>query len=142
MQIRTKLKGKFTKDCCLEIPVVIASSDDESVVQAQTESAHYWPTSQRPKRRKGTFFCVTGKNTLLEEEETSNQHLRDQEEMDNFIVSLISRSKRNREDALTENSDHGLTNNSNPNHVFTSRRKSDNSFFLSNNSQFKVISVV
>lgn len=135
--IRAKLKGKFTKDGYLEIPIVIASSDDESLLQAQ-KNTQVVPASQRPKRRKGTFFCVTGQNTSLKEIDNSI-HSSDQEEVNGFIISLMSRDKRNREDNSTENSD-SSSNKTNSNGG-RSRGESDTSFFM-NNGQFKQISIV
>lgn len=137
--IRAKLKGKLTKDGYLEIPVVIASSDDETVLQAQ-KSAEARPVSQRPKRRKGTFFCVTGKNSLHQDQNNSDIDLSDQEEVDDFISSLTSRSKRNRRDNFTENSNN-LTKEANSYYVSSSRRESDSSVFI-NNGQFKLMSIV
>ena len=139
LQIRAKLKGKLTKDGYLEIPVVIASSDDETVLQAQ-KSAEARPASQRPKRRKGTFFCVTGKNSLHQDQNNSDIDLSDQEEVDDFISSLTSRSKRNRRDNFTENSNN-LTKEANFYYVSSSRRESDSSVFI-NNGQFKLMSTV
>ena len=136
MQIRAKLKGKFTKDGYLEIPIIIASSDDQSVLQAQ-ENAHVQPTSHRPKRGKGTFFCVTGKT---KDQVNSNLDLCDEEEVDSLIVSFTSNTERTRADVFAENVARS-SNKSNSNHVLTSSRGSNPLFFV-NDGQFKQISMV
>lgn len=138
LQIRAKLKGKFTKDGYLEIPIIIASSDDQSVLQAQ-KNAHVQPTSHRPKRRKGTLFCVTGKNTFKENQVISNLDLCD-EEVDSLMVSFTSSTGRTRADVFAENLA-SSSNKSNSNHVRTSRPVSTSSFVV-NNGQFKQISMV
>ena len=136
MQIRAKLKGKFTKDGYLEIPIIIASSDDQSVLQAQ-KNAHVQPTSQRPKRGKGTFFCVTGKT---KDQVNSNLDLCDEEEVDSLIVSFTSSTERTRADVFAENVA-SSSNKSNSNHALTSRPVSNPLFFV-NDGQFKQISMV
>ena len=139
LQIRAKLKGKFTKDGYLEIPIIIASSDDQSVLQAQKD-AHVQPTSHRPKRRKGTFFCVTGKNTFHENQVISNLDLCDEEEVDSLVVSFTSSTGRTRADVFAENLA-SSSHKSNSNHVRTSRPVSNSSFVV-NYGQIKQISMV
>ena len=92
-QITAKFKGKLTKNGYLEMPVVIASSDDETVIQAQ-KNAQTKPASLRPLRRRGTFFCVTAQNALFYKKDNSNIDFSDQE-VDDFIASLLSRTKQN-----------------------------------------------
>ena len=141
MQVRTKLKGKFSKDGYLEIPVVIACSDDESVVPAQ-KSKEVRPASQHPKRTKGTFFCITGKTSLMGDLNNSNLEFCDQDEEDKFIVNPMSQPLRNLEGNFTDVvNPYGLTNETNSYRDFTNRKESDTTNFL-NNGGFKVISVV
>lgn len=141
MQVRAKLKGKFSKDGYLEIPVVIACSADESEVPAQN-SSQVRPASQRPKRRKGTFFCITGNTSLMGDLNNSNLEFCDQDERDKFIISPMSRSSRNLEGNFTDFfNPYGLTNETNSDREFTTRKESDTTNFL-NNGGFKLISVV
>ena len=139
-QIRAKLKGKFLKDGYLEIPVVIACSADESVVQAQ-KSAQLGLPSQHPKRRKGTFFCITGNSSLMRQLNDSNLEFYDEEEGDKNIVGPKSWPLRNLQGNFKDivNSC-SLTNETNSNREFT-REESDTRYFL-NNGKFKLISVV
>lgn len=137
-QVRAKLKGKFTKDGYLEIPVVIACSADESEVPAQKE-AQVKPASRRPKRRKGTFFCVTGKTSLMGDLNDSNLQFWDQNEGDNFIVNPMSRRVKNLEGNFTDIlNQYDLTNSY---REIATRKESDTTHFL-NNGGFKLISIV
>jgi len=77
-QVRAKLKGKFTKNGNLEIPVVIACSTGESEVATQKD-AQVRPASQRPKRK--------GKTSLTGDLNDSNLKVFDQDEGDKVIVN-------------------------------------------------------
>lgn len=136
--VKAKLKGKFTKDGYLEIPVVIACSADESEVPAQKDP-QVRPVSQRPKRRKGTFFCVTGKTSLTGDLNDSSLEFRDQNEGDKFIVSPLSRPSENLEGNFTEIvNQYDLTNSF---RKISTRKGSDTTHFL-NNGGLKLISIV
>lgn len=136
--VRAKLKGKFTKDGYLEIPVVIACSADESEVPAQKE-AQVKPASRHPKRRKGTFFCVTGKTSLMGDLNDLNLQFWDQNEGDNFIVNPMSRRVKNLEGNFTDIlNQYDLTNSY---REIATRKESDTTHFL-NNGGFKLISIV
>ena len=89
MQIRAKLKGKCSKDGYLEIPVVIACSADESVVQAQN-IAQVGRASQRSKRGMGKCFCTTGNNSSMGQVNDSNVELHAEEEGDKNNVNPTS----------------------------------------------------
>ena len=84
------------------------------------------------------FFCVTGKNSFLQEEQVqdSNLDLYDQreDEVNGFVISL--------HDKMGRKSSNNSSNNSKSGHMFTSRRESDDSVFYNNNSQFRQISIV
>lgn len=134
-QIKAKFKGKLTKNGYLEMPVVIASSDDETVIQAQ-KNAQTKPASLRPLRRKGTFFCVTGQNTVFYNQENSSVDFSDQEEVDDFIASLLSRTKQN-----GYNSNKSLPRKENHSSGIASRQEPERKF-VNNNGHFKLISVV
>lgn len=130
--VRSKLKGKFRNDAYIEIPIIIASSDDQSIMLAQ-ENKQALPTSQRPKRGKGMFFCVTGKNSFPHEEHVQDSNV-DLCEVNGFIISLDHKMGRKNSNISSDNSKSG--------HMFTPRRESDDSVFFHNNSQFKQISIV
>jgi len=76
--VRAKLKGKFTKNGNLEIPVVIACSTGESEVAAQKDP-QVRPASQRPKRK--------GKTSLTGDLNDSNLKVFDQDEGDKVIIN-------------------------------------------------------
>ncbi|XP_067052748.1 arrestin domain-containing protein 3-like isoform X1 [Acropora muricata] len=138
--VRARLRGRFSKDGYLEIPVIVACSDaDHSVNQVQ-QNDHALLTHGRQRRTKGTFFCLTtGTNFSRGDLGNSNYELQDQEEVDGFIKSLVLRTNRTRKDNFERhNSD---SSSSLSNSVFTPRRQSDTSFFV-NNGQFKKISMV
>ena len=138
-QITAKFKGKLTKNGYLEMPVVIASSDDETVIEAQ-KNAQTKPASLRPLRRRGTFFCVTAQNTLLYKQDNSNINFRDQEEVDDFIASLLSRTKQNGYN-FTANSNKSSPRKQNHSSAIASRHEPERKF-VNNNGHFKLISAV
>ena len=138
-QITAKFKGKLTKNGYLEMPVVIASSDDETVIEAQ-KNAQKKPASLRPLRRRGTFFCVTAQNTLLYKQDNSNMDFSDQEEVDDFIASHLSRTKQSGYN-FTANSNKSLPRKQNHSSAFASRQEPERKF-VNSNGQFKLISAV
>ena len=121
------------------MPVVIASSDDETVIEAQ-KNAQKKPASLRPLRRRGTFFCVTAQNTLLYKQDNSNMDFSDQEEVDDFIASHLSRTKQSGYN-FTANSNKSLTRNQNHSSAFASRHEPERKV-VNSNGQFKLISAV
>ena len=137
-QIKAKFKGKLTKNGYLELPVVIASSDDETVIEAQ-KNAQTKPASQ-PLRRRGTFFCVTAQNTLFYQQDNSNIDFSYQEEADDFIASLLSRTKQNGYN-FTANSNKSLPRKENHSSAIASRHEPERKF-VNNNGHFKFISAV
>lgn len=139
IQITAKFKGKLTKNGYLEMPVVIASSDDETVIEAQ-KNAQKKPASLRPLRRRGTFFCVTAQNTLLYKQDNSNMDFSDQEEVDDFIASHLSRTKQSGYN-FTANSNKSLPRKQNHSSAFASRHEPERKF-VNSNGQFKLISAV
>lgn len=138
-QITAKFKGKLTKNGYLEVPVVIASSDDETVIEAQ-KNAQTKPASLRPLQRRGTFFCVTAQNTLFYKQRNSNIDFSDQEEVDDFIASLLSRTKQNGYN-FTANSNKSLPRKENHSSAIASRQDTERKF-VNNNGHFKLISAV
>jgi len=117
---------------------VIVCSADESEVPAQKE-AQVKPVSQRPKRGRGTFFCVTGQTSVKGGLNDSNLHFCDENEGDNFVISPMSRRVKNLEGNFTDSvNQYDLTNFSGE---IASRRESDTTHFL-NNGGFKLISIV
>ena len=140
LQIRARLRGRFTRNAYLEIPVIIASSDEQSGNSIQAyQNGQVLSIAQRQKRGKGMFFCVTGKNAFSKDQAGSDFDLRNGEESDSFIRSLKLRTNRKRQqNNFEENSD---SSSSLSNSVFTPRRESDSSFSISN-GQFRKISMV
>ena len=106
------------------------------------KSAQARLTSQRPKRGKGTFFCITGKNSLMGNLNSSNLELFDQDEGDKFLFSPTSRSFRNFEGNFTDIANsYNLRNEKNSHGKFSSSDESD-STYLAHNGRFKLISIV
>lgn len=140
LQVRARLRGRFSKDGYLEIPVIIACSDDDHSAQQVQQNDHALLTHGRPRRTKGTFFCLTtAANFSREDLGNSNYELRDGEEVDGFIKSLVLRTNRTRKNNFErDNSD---SSSSLSNSVFTPRGQSDTSFIV-NNGQFRKISMV
>lgn len=138
--IRARLRGRFTRNAYLEIPVIIASSDEQSGNSIQAyQNGQVLSIAQRQKRGKGMFFCVTGKNAFSKDQASSDFDLRNGEESDSFIRSLKLRTNRKRQqNNFEENSD---SSSSLSNSVFTPTRESDSTFFISN-GQFRKISMV
>jgi len=97
------------------------------------------PVSQRPKRGKGTFFCVTGKTSLTGNLNDSNLGDFDQEKRDRFIVNPMFRPVKNLEGNFTDIvSQYDLTNS----YGEIATRKELNTTNFLNNGGFKVISRV
>lgn len=101
LQIKAKIRGKFVKDGYLEIPVVVACSDDQSEMQVQ-QSTQTRMTFQNPKRRKGTFFCITGNTSLLGSPNSPKSEYFREDENDKFIYSPTSRSFGSYEGTFTD----------------------------------------
>lgn len=99
--IKAKIRGKFVKDGYLEIPVVVACSDDQSEMQVQ-QSTQTRMTFQNPKRRKGTFFCITGNTSLLGSPNSPKSEYFREDENDKFIYSPTSRSFGSYEGTFTD----------------------------------------
>lgn len=140
LQVRARLRGRFSKDGYLEIPVIVACSDGDHSAKQVQQNDHALLTHGRQRRTKGTFFCLTkATNFSRGDLGNSNYELRDQEEVDGFTKSLVLRTNRTRKDNFERhNSD---SSSSLSNSVFTPRRQSDTSYFV-NNGQFKRISMV
>lgn len=138
--VRARLRGRFSKDGYLEIPVIVACSDGDHSAKQVQQNDHALLTHGRQRRTKGTFFCLTtATNFSRGDHGNSNYELRDQEEVNGFIKSLVLRTNRTRKDNFERhNSD---SSSSLSNSVFTPRRQSDTSYFV-NNGQFKKISMV
>jgi len=138
--VRARLRGRFSKDGYLEIPVIVACSDGDHSAKQVQQNDHALLTHGRQRRTKGTFFCLTTPTNISRGDlGNSNYELRDEEEVDGFIKSLVLRTNRTRKDNFERhNSD---SSSSLSNSVFTPRRQSDTSFFV-NNGQFKKISMV
>lgn len=104
------------------------------------KDAQVRPVSQRPKRRKGTFFCVTGKTSLTGNFNDSNLGNFDQEKRDRFIVNPTFRPVKNLEGNFTDIvSQYDLTNSYGE---IATRKESNTTTHFLNNGGFKVISIV
>lgn len=104
------------------------------------KDAQVRPVSQRPKRRKGTFFCVTGKTSLTGNLNDSNLGDFDQEKRDRFIVNPMSRPVKNHEGSFTDIvSQYDLTNSYGE---IATRKELNTTPHSLNNGGFKVISIV
>lgn len=99
--VKAKVKGKLSKDGYLEIPVVIACSDDQSEMLAQL-STQANMTSQKPKRRKGTFFCITGNTSLMGGLNSSKSEYFKEDENDQYVFSPTFRSVGSYEGTFTD----------------------------------------
>ena len=106
---------------------------------AAQKDAQVRPAAQRPKRRKGTFFCVTGNTSLTGDLNNSSLEFNDQNGRDKFIVNPFFRPAKNLEGNFTEIlNQYDLTNSF---REISTRKESDTTYFL-NNGGFKLISVV
>lgn len=92
-QVRAKLRGKFTKNGNLEIPVVIACSTGESEVAAQKDT-QVRPAFQRPRRK--------GKTSLTGDLNNSNLKVSDQDEGDKVIVNPMCLPVKTHEGNFTD----------------------------------------
>ena len=103
------------------------------------QDAQIRPSSRRPKRRKGTFFCVTGKTSLTGDLNGSNVHYIDEDEGDKFIVSPMSQPVKDLEGNFTDIvNQYNLTNSY---REIATRKESDTTHVLSNGG-FKLTSIV
>lgn len=118
----------------------MACSDDDVFEKQVQQNNHALLTHGRQRRTKGTVFCLTtAKNLSREDCGNPNYELRDGEEVDGFLKSLVLRTNRTRRNKFErDNSDSSLSLS---NSVFSSRRQSDTSFII-NNGQFRKISMV